>query len=133
MLAGRCECSRVRYEVDAEITDLSHCHCAQCRRLHGAAFVTFAGVPRDKFRFVAGEADVKCYPSSENNDRLFCGVCGSHFLVDSKPEPEALYIAMGTVDGNPQCPPATHDFVGSKAAWYEICDDLPQNEEWADE
>jgi hypothetical protein len=90
-------------------------------------------VPRDKFRFVGGEADVKIYPSSGNNDRLFCGVCGSNILVDSKPEPEVLYLAMGTVDGNPDCPPATHDFVGSKAPWYKICDDLPQNAEWADE
>ena len=27
-------------------SDFSHCHCSQCRRLHGAAFASFAGVPR---------------------------------------------------------------------------------------
>ena len=33
---------------------------------------------------------------------------------------------MGAVDGNVKCPPGFHEFVGSKAPWFEISDDLPQ-------
>ena len=36
MITGRCECGRVKYQVNGEINDFSHCHCSQCRRLHGA-------------------------------------------------------------------------------------------------
>jgi hypothetical protein len=128
MINGRCECGRVAYEIDAEITEFSHCHCAQCRRLHGAAYATFAAVARDKFRYVSGEADIKVYASSDANDRIFCSECGSNILVDAKSETDVLYICMGTVDGNPPCPPGFHAFVGSKAAWHEITDDLPQYE-----
>lgn len=131
MINGRCECGRVRYEVDAEITEFSHCHCSQCRRLHGAAFATFAGVSRDKFRYVSGETDVKTYASSATSDRVFCGECGSSILVDYKPEPETLYISMGTVDGNPPLPTGFHIFVGSRAPWHEITDDLKQYDEFA--
>lgn len=126
MITGRCECGRVRYEADDDITDFSHCHCAQCRRLHGAAYATFAGISRDKFRYVSGAADLKTYASSEKNDRVFCAECGSNILVISKPEAEILYICMGTVDGDPPRPPAYHQFVGSKASWHEISDDLQQ-------
>jgi hypothetical protein len=35
MFEGRCECGVVRCRVDGPITDYSHCHCSQCRRLHG--------------------------------------------------------------------------------------------------
>ena len=126
MINGRCECGRIRYEVDSEITDFSHCHCSQCRRLHGAAYATFAAVARDKFRYVSGEADLKVYASSAANDRVFCAECGSNILVDAKSEPDVLYVCMGTVDGNPPRPPGYHAFVGSKAAWHEITDDLPQ-------
>ena len=42
MLSGHCECGRIRYQVDTGIKDFSHCHCSQCRRLHGAAYATFA-------------------------------------------------------------------------------------------
>ena len=133
MITGKCECKRVQFLVDAEITDFSHCHCSQCRRLHGAAFATFASVPRDKFRYLSGENNLKTYASSADNDRVFCSICGSNILVDCKPEPEVLYLAMGVVDGNPDCPPGSHQFMGSKAAWIDIGDDLPQFDEWEDE
>lgn len=130
MIEGQCECGRVQYEVDGEITDFSHCHCSQCRRLHGAAFASFAAIPRDRFRYAAGAHDVQTYASSETIDRVFCGVCGSNILADYKPEPDVLYITMGTIGGNPACPPAYHQFVGSKAPWYDIGDGLPQHDAW---
>ena len=130
MINGRCECGRIRYEVDGEIEDFSHCHCSQCRRLHGAAYATFADVSRARFRYVSGESDIKVYASSEINDRVFCAECGSNILVDSKQDPETLYISMGTVDGEPSCPPGYHIFVGSKAPWHEITDNLKQYDTW---
>ncbi len=133
MITGKCECNRVQYQVDAAINDFSHCHCAQCRRLHGAAFASFGGVPRDKFSYLSGESDLTSYASSATSDRVFCRHCGSNILVDYKPEPDVLYITMGTVEGDPQCPRAYHQFVASKAPWYEIGDDLPQHDEWPEE
>ena len=44
-----------------------------------------------------------------------------------------LYVALGTVVGDVKCPPGFHQFVDSKVPWYEICDDLPQYDEWPDE
>ncbi len=126
MSHGRCECGRIRYEVDGDIEDFSHCHCSQCRRLHGAAYATFAGISRHKFRYISGETDIKIYASSESNDRVFCAECGSNILVDPKQEPEVLYISMSTVDGDPPRPTGYHAFVGSKAPWHEITDDLEQ-------
>jgi hypothetical protein len=130
MINGHCECGRIRYEVDADIEDFSHCHCSQCRRLHGAAFATFAAVSRDRFRYLSGESALKSYASSEFNDRVFCAECGSNILVDARQDPELLYICMGTVDGNPACPAGYHAYTGSKAPWYEITDDLPQYDTW---
>jgi len=129
MITGHCECGQVSYEIDSDINDFSHCHCSQCRRLHGAPYVTFAGVARDGFRFVSGESGVKVYASSDKNDRYFCGECGSQIYVDAKEEPEVLYICMGTVDGNPPRPPGYHAYASSKAEWYEIGDGLPQYDE----
>ena len=128
MIKGRCECGEVSYEVDAEITDFSHCHCSQCRRLHGAAFASFGGVSRDKFRYLSGQSSLKIYASSDAIDRVSCSVCSSQILVDYKPEPDVLYIAMGTVNGAPDCPTGYHQFVGSKAPWYEINDGLAQHD-----
>lgn len=130
MITGRCECGRVRYEANAAIEDFNHCHCSMCRRLHGAAFASWGGLLKESFRYVSGETDVRVYASTDAIDRMFCTHCGSSFLSDFKAEPDRLYVAMGTVDGDPECPPGYHFFVGSKAPWIEIGDGLPQWQEW---
>ena len=126
MIAGHCECRRVRYEVDGDIKDFSHCHCSQCRRLHGAAFATFAGVSRDQFRYISGESDTSEYASSASHGRVFCSECGSNILVALDQEPDVLYLSMSAIEGDPPRPQGYHIYVGSKAPWHEIVDDLKQ-------
>jgi len=130
MITGHCECRRVSFEADSEITEFSHCHCSQCRRLHGAAFATFAGVKKDKFRYLSGESDLSNYQSSDNHDRIFCGVCGSNIMVALSDYPDDLYLSMSAIEGAPELPEGYHIFVGSKAPWHEITDGLKQYEEF---
>lgn len=129
MIKGHCECSRVSFEADSEITDYSHCHCSQCRRMHGAAFATFAGVASDKFSYVSGESDVTFYASSHNHNRAFCSVCGSNIGVELTDFPEEFYVSMSAIEGNPDKPDGYHIYVGSKAPWYEINDGQKQYDE----
>ena len=126
MITGRCECGSIKYQVDGEINDFSHCHCSQCRRLHGAAYATFAGVAKQGFRYISGKDSAKTYKSSADHDRVFCAECGSNILVALEGDPDEVYVSMSSMDGNPECPPGYHIFVGSKAPWHEINDDLPQ-------
>ena len=119
MITGRCECQRITFQVDGEINDYSHCHCSQCRRLHGAAFASYAGVDLTSLKYLSGQSELASYASSDNHRRLFCKNCGSNILVALTEEPDALYLAMGVIDGNPKLPPAYHIFMGSKAPWYE--------------
>ena len=130
MIKGHCECGRVQFEVDGDIFEFSHCHCSQCRRMHGAAFATFAGVALDKFRYLAGESDTKSYTSSDSHHRVFCGECGSNISAAVDDEPENLYLSMSAIEGDPPRPTGFHFFVGSKAVWHEITDDLEQYEVW---
>jgi len=128
MIEGHCECGRVRFEADGPIEDFSHCHCSQCRRMHGAAYATFAGVARNGFRFVSGESDLTIYASSETHERVFCSTCGSNILVSLVEEPGAIYLSMGAIDDDPPRPTGYHIYVGSKATWHQITDDLQQFE-----
>ncbi len=132
MITGHCECGRVSFEADSEITDFSHCHCSQCRRMHGAAYATFAGVHRDKFHYLSGESDLSIYKSSDNHKRVFCSVCGSNILVELTDYLDELYLSMSAIDGDPDRPEGYHIYVGSKAPWHEITDGLKQYEEDSD-
>ena len=130
-MTGHCECGRVRFEIDGEIKDFSHCHCSQCRRLHGAAYATFAGVDKCAFRYLSGGDRVSTYASSPTHERVFCATCGSNILVTTTVEPDDLYVSMSAIDGDPPRPPAYHIFVKSKAPWHEILDDLPRFDEYS--
>lgn len=126
MIKGHCECSRIQFEIKGQVEDFSHCHCSQCRRMHGAAYVSFAGVPKKNFYFRSGENYLANYRSSVNGERTFCPRCGSNIFVALDDEPDTLYVAMGVIDGHPPLPPGYHIYVGSKAPWHEIDDDLRQ-------
>jgi len=82
---------------------------------------------------LSGEEDIRKYASSDDHERVFCGNCGSNILVRLDGYPDDLYLAMGTVDGNPSHPEAYHIFVGSKAPWHEITDSFAQYEEFEPE
>ncbi len=101
-----------------------------CRRVHGAAFGTYGAVPKENFRWLSGSDFVKLYRSSDTLERTFCSNCGSTLQAILESEPDVIYLALGTTNDDPKCRPAMHIFVGSKAPWYEITDDLPQYETW---
>ena len=133
---GSCLCGGVKFEITGPLFSSLNCHCSLCRKQHGAAFRSRARVRRTDFKWVQGEDLVSYYESSPGYRRGFCRVCGSpilnraepHFrLVASHPDTLAEFgIALGTLDDDPGVRPACHVFVGSKASWFEITDDLPQ-------
>ena len=53
MLRGGCFCHAVRYEIDAEPTNQTICHCTSCRHAAGAPSVAWFSVPPGSVRFVA--------------------------------------------------------------------------------
>jgi hypothetical protein len=126
MHQGSCLCGGVRYTIEGSLRRIMHCHCRQCRKAHGAAFATYVTVGRARFHLVSGADLVRTFASSEPVLRSFCGRCGSSlFWADSR-APEVIDVALGTLDDEPENPPFCHVFVGSRAGWVGIHDDLPQ-------
>jgi len=97
-----------------------------CRRQHGAAFATYADFNPAGFKWTSGQDLVKIFEPSAAAGWCFCRECGSSLAGTVKGE--VTSIALGTVDGNPGIKPGANIFVGSRAQWYEINDDLPQFE-----
>jgi hypothetical protein len=129
-LHGSCLCRGVRYEIDGALALPGHCHCSICRKTHGAAFATYASAKRSEFRLLAGEDLLSRYESTPGSFRCFCSRCGSRVCGMFAGEPDTIAIALGTLDEDPQIRPVAHVFVGSKAPWYEITDDLMQFDAW---
>ena len=125
-IAGGCLCGAVRYEVRGPFLRAGHCHCSRCRRHSGAAVSTQGRVRRENFRLVSGSELVRVYHSDDASVKAFCTVCGSSLFGGSWPDGPEVSIRLGSVDEDPRIRPQFHTFVGSKAPWDEILDDLPQ-------
>lgn len=125
MIRGSCLCGNVRYEIRGELNAVTHCHCSQCRKSHGAAFGSYARVDAADFRWISGESDVAAFQSSADVWRTFCRNCGSRLQFLRISRPQSFSIAVGTLDDDPGVRPLHHIFVDSKAPWFEPADDLP--------
>ena len=126
-LQGACLCRSVQYSVDDAFEYAMNCHCSQCRRTTGSAFKPFAGIPREKLRFTTGTDGLLIYGGESEND-THCKACGS-LLFSIVREGKYVHVAMGTLIDAPSIRPSAHIFVGSKAPWFTITDDLPQHDE----
>lgn len=126
-LAGKCLCGAVEYAVADEFLYAANCHCSQCRRATGAAFKPFAGIERAKLRVTKGGDSLLTFGDAAGSD-VRCRRCGS-FLYSVVRDGAFVHVAMGTLADDPTIRPTKHIFVGSKAPWFTIADDLPQYEE----
>ena len=125
-LAGTCLCGAVRYAVTDGFRYAMNCHCSQCRRATGAAFKPFAGIERAKVALTQGADNLTLYGDADNHD-VRCKTCGS-FLYSVVRDGAWVHVALGTLVDAPTIRPGQHIFVGSKAPWFTITDDLPQYE-----
>ena len=98
--------------------------CSGCRRTTGSAFKAFAGIERDKLTVTQGRDNLLIYGQESAHD-AHCKTCGS-FLYSLVRDARFLHVAMGTLVDAPSIHPTMHIFVGSKAPWFDITDDLPQ-------
>ncbi len=128
MVRGSCLCGGVRFEV-AQVPLIVLCHCAACRKANGSAFDAGAAVPVADFKLTDGEELIQDYRSSPELNRRFCRVCGSRVPSEAV-NGEVYFIPAGLFEDDPGVKPAMHIFVGSKAAWWEVTDELPQFEKW---
>lgn len=127
-LSGSCLCRGVQYEIHGPLSDVYHCHCSMCRKLHAAAFRTCGKISAADWRTRCGEDLIRFFESSPGEHKAFCSVCGSSLFTRFDDRPQVYGFPLGTLDSDPGVRPAKHVFVASKAPWFEITDALPQHD-----
>ena len=107
---------RLRSEPKA----VSNCHCKMCQKQHGAAFATYASMPKSDLEYLFGQKLLTSYNSSGNVVRKFCSVCGSNIeWSGSKTFPDWVSIAVASLDTSfePKCIKDIH--LESRACWLQ--------------
>ena len=118
MYKGSCLCGSVTYELKTEPKAVSHCHCRMCQKQHGAAFATYASLPKDDFSYLSGVEDLVSFNSSETIERKFCKKCGSSIeWSGSKEFPSWVSIAISTFDTPYNPKEIKQIYLESRACW----------------
>ncbi len=121
-VTGSCFCGEVKFEIELPTSWCGHCHCSMCRRPHGASFVTWVGVPTERFKVTSGEQNITVFQSSEKGTRTFCKICGSQMFCQT--HAEEMDVALAALHGKIDRDPDTHFYFDSRAAWTVVNDDL---------
>ena len=127
---GGCACGAVRYRLESAPFDAGWCHCRTCQLNSGSPAMVFASVPAGHLVWTKGGEKVKRFASSSFGHRIFCGECGTPFLMQVDHQPETVDFSVATLDDPDAVTPGFHIFVGSKIAWFETTDDLPRHEKF---
>lgn len=127
IVQGRCLCRVVAWEFTGAPERIHNCHCSRCRRARSAAHATNAFFRGEQLRWTSGAGEVLSYalPGAIRFGQAFCRCCGGAVprVVASTGH---VVAPCGSLDDAPGIAVTSHIFVGSKAPWHEISDDLPR-------
>jgi hypothetical protein len=113
--------------VSDEFVAAYNCHCSNCRAMTGAAFLPVGRVERTKLAVTKGTESLLVEGDPDSSYEVRCAKCYSLLYWTSR---DGYFgVPYGTLKDEPTLKPAYHQFVGSKARWFDIHDDLPQYDE----
>jgi hypothetical protein len=93
MVTARCLCGRVVMEIEFPARWAWHDHSASSRVAHGAAYATYVGSWRKRFRIAEGEDEIRRFEDASNDSaRSFCGCCGTPLFYERARSPHMVDI-----------------------------------------
>jgi len=129
MYTASCLCGGIQLKIHSEIHQIFVCHCQQCQKAQGSAFVAIAPIQTQDLEIVQGQALFQEYCATKNKKRVFCKRCASPLFSARLDLPEIIRLRVGVIDQPIQADIASHAYVKYQAKWFEILDDSPKFEE----
>ena len=125
-LEGGCACGEVRYRLTSEPLFIHCCHCLNCQRQTGSAFVINLLIEADRVELLAGELTPVDVPrSAGKKQRIFrCPVC-QVALFSRYTRAGIRFVRGGTLDYPSAVTPDVHIFTRSKLPWVTLPDSVP--------
>jgi hypothetical protein len=131
---GGCACGAVRYSLTSEPMFTHCCHCLDCQRQTGSAFVLNALIETDRIALLSGEPRPVSVPtdSGRPHDVYRCPGCQTALWSDYGRRPTIRFVRVGTLDDPAALPPDVHIFTRSKLPWVGLPADVPAFEVYYD-
>lgn len=124
---GGCSCGKIRYRMNTSPMIVHACHCRQCQRVTGSAFVMNAVVEKHQLEVLCGDV-AKFHIADTYHTTFFCPECATYVWSEyaSGRFDDCWFIRVGTLDDPDRLPPSVHIFTESKQPWVVIPDGAPR-------
>jgi hypothetical protein len=122
-------CGAVRYEcVDTPLA-MFNCHCRDCQRASGGAFVTVAVFHETALNIVQGQPKYHRLvgESGRWTDRGFCSECGTPLFAKGEVAPGYISIKPGSMDNTSWYRPTIDTWTPSAPVWLHLDPSIPKS------
>jgi hypothetical protein len=130
---GGCSCGAIRYRLTSDPLFTHCCHCLNCQRQTGSAFVINLLIEADRVELLAGVPRPVDVPRDDGSKQeIFrCPTC--QVAVFSRyTHPGLRFVRAGTLDDPSGVVPDVHIFTRSKLSWIRLPESVPAFEVYYD-
>lgn len=126
-LTGGCSCGEVRYELLSPPMFTNCCHCLDCQRQTGSAFVINSLIETDRIVVQKGKTEGVELPTESGRTHICfrCPMCQVSLWSDYGNRTYLRFLRVGTLDDPNRVRPDAHIFTKSKLDWVILPDDVP--------
>jgi hypothetical protein len=132
-MEGGCACGAIRYRLTTEPMFVHCCHCLNCQRQTGSAFVINVLIEADRVELLAGEPVAVDAPRDAGPpQRIYrCPTCQVP-VYSEYGRPEVKFVRAGTLDDPSLVSPDVHIYTRSKLPWVTLPESVPAVEVYYD-
>jgi len=130
---GGCACGRVRYRLTSAPLFVHCCHCLNCQRETGSAFVLNALIETDRIALTGSAPLAVAVPTDSGGPhRIYrCEACQVAVWSEYS-SPKLRFVRVGTLDEPHALKPDVHIYTRSKVPWVTLPEDVPAFEAYYD-
>ena len=123
---GGCACGVVRYRLTSDPLFVHCCHCLNCQRQTGSAFVVNVLIEADRVELLAGDPQPVDVPrGGSSKQRIFrCPTC-QVALFSRYTRATVRVVRAGTLDDPATVEPDVHIYTRSKLPWVTLPESVP--------
>lgn len=123
MYTASCLCGGIQLNIHQEIDRIYICHCQQCQKAQGAAFVAISVIETQHIEYVKGMELLAEYSATQGKKRVFCRLCASPIFSARDDLPHVVRLRVGIINQPLSATVYSHAFTRSKTGWLNLADD----------
>jgi hypothetical protein len=123
---GNCLCGKVKFRLNSEPLTLYACHCTDCQRRSGGAFLLSMWVQRDSLEVLEGNPELVSSTAPDGRERRnkICRACEVRLWAEPVNRPRLAILRPGTLEQAREFTPIAHQFVRSALPWFVFPDGI---------